>query len=76
MNSFHLMAKTMFQVRDGNVMNGIDANKEFMFINVSSGVDCQPNRYSSIYSGTKAYLSNLMKTISLENKSKANENNS
>lgn len=39
MNSFHLMAKTMFQVRDGNLMNGIDAKKEFMFVNVSSGVD-------------------------------------
>jgi hypothetical protein len=40
-----------------------------MFVNVSSGVDAQPNRYSSIYSGTKAYLSNLMKTITLEQNS-------
>jgi short-subunit dehydrogenase len=37
-----------------------------MFLNVSSGVDAHPNKYSSIYSATKAYLSNLMKTITLE----------
>jgi short-subunit dehydrogenase len=40
-----------------------------MFVNVSSGVDVHPNRYSSIYSATKAYLSNLMKTITLEQNS-------
>jgi short-subunit dehydrogenase len=39
--------------------------REFAFINVSSAVADRPQRYSSVYSGTKAYCSNVMKVLGL-----------
>lgn len=60
-NSLHLMLKTAISLQSLS-----SKPRQIAFVNLSSASSHHPLQYSSVYAGTKAYMTNLLKSYRLE----------